>query len=110
MDESESVAQAGIIVEKIRTALGDPYILKIPRDGQTETTVEHRCSASIGVALFSPHATSQEDVLTRADKVMYQAKEAGAALRNQFSSSGAVKVRAPSGGGRQSTPPRLGAG
>jgi len=79
-DESESTARAGVIAEKIRAVLDKPYTLRIQNEDKSETTVEHHCTASIGVALFSRHEASQADVLKRADAVMYRAKEAGCNL------------------------------
>lgn len=79
-DKAESAAQAGIVAEKIRTTLAEPYVLKIQPEGKVETTVEHHCTASIGVVLFIGHEASAEDILRWADTAMYQAKEAG---RNQ---------------------------
>jgi GGDEF domain-containing protein len=52
------------------------YLLTIRHDGQLDTTVEHHCTASIGVALIN-HEGSQDDILEWADAAMYQAKEAG---------------------------------
>jgi len=75
--ESESVAQAGIIAEKIRSALSNPYRLTIKREGKADLSIEHRCTASIGVTLFINHESSQDDILKWADKAMYEAKEAG---------------------------------
>jgi diguanylate cyclase (GGDEF)-like protein len=46
-------------------------------EGGAASIVEHHCTASIGVALFINHKSSQEDLLRRADAAMYQAKEAG---------------------------------
>jgi len=68
-----SLAQAAAIAEKIRVALSAPYRLATGPD--EAACVEHRCSASIGVALFQD--TNQEDILKWADAAMYQAKEAG---------------------------------
>jgi diguanylate cyclase (GGDEF)-like protein len=76
-DKPESTAQAGIIAEKLRTALAKPYVLRVRHEGAAETIVEHRCTASIGVALFGKDDADQEDILKRADMAMYQAKEAG---------------------------------
>jgi diguanylate cyclase (GGDEF)-like protein len=39
--------------------------------------VEHRCSVSIGVALFLDHEASQSDLVKWADAAMYQAKDSG---------------------------------
>ncbi|MDP1996864.1 MAG: diguanylate cyclase [Gallionella sp.] len=80
-DRAESVSQTSIIAEKIRAALAEPYVLKIQPEGKAETTVEHHCTSSIGVMLFTDHEASAEDILKWADMAMYQAKEAG---RNQI--------------------------
>jgi len=77
VDESESTAQAGIIAQKILAALAKPNVLKVQQKGKTETTIEHYCTASIGVALFGKNETTQEEILKWADIAMYQAKEAG---------------------------------
>ncbi|WP_184415111.1 diguanylate cyclase domain-containing protein [Rhodocyclus tenuis] len=73
-DPAAARAQAAGIAEKVRAAVSAPYLLKL---GQTETLVEHRCTASIGVALFDGREADREGVLKRADKAMYQAKERG---------------------------------
>lgn len=72
----ESLAQAGLIAEKIRIALAEPYRLAVGPDGPTGcATVEHHCSASIGVALFIDQPA--QDLLRWADAAMYRAKVAG---------------------------------
>ena len=76
-DKTESATQTHIIAEKIRASLAQPYVLKIQQDGKPETTIEHHCTASIGVVLFINHEASAEDILKWADMAMYQAKEAG---------------------------------
>ena len=76
-DQVESAAQAGIVAEKVHIALSKPYKLTIRHDGLPEKIVDHRCTASIGVALLINHDDSQEEILKRADMAMYQAKEAG---------------------------------
>jgi diguanylate cyclase (GGDEF)-like protein len=45
--------------------------------GLSPIIVEHHCSASIGVALFINHVSSQSDLMKWADAAMYQAKVAG---------------------------------
>jgi diguanylate cyclase (GGDEF)-like protein/PAS domain S-box-containing protein len=75
--EPDAVEQAGSVAEKIRTSLDKPYVLKLRPEGKSEITVEHHCTASIGLMLFLNHAVSAEDVIKWADKAMYQAKEAG---------------------------------
>lgn len=76
-DKAESTSQAGIIAEKIRTCLSEPYLLIIKRDGEADAAIEHHCTASIGVALFIGNKASQDDVLKWADAAMYQAKDGG---------------------------------
>jgi len=77
VDKAASTAQAGIVAEKIRTTLAEPYVLAIRQDGDTETTMEHRCTSSIGVVLFVNHEASTEDIFKWADMAMYQAKTGG---------------------------------
>lgn len=77
VEREASLAQAKIVAEKILLLLSTPYLLTPPQQGKTLLTVEHHCTASIGVALFLNHNGSQEDVLKWADQAMYQAKEAG---------------------------------
>jgi diguanylate cyclase (GGDEF)-like protein/PAS domain S-box-containing protein len=77
VDRGESQTQAEIVAEKIRVALAVPYLLNLRRDGQSDTTLQHRCTASIGVTLFNDHEASYGEILKRADIAMYQAKQAG---------------------------------
>lgn len=76
-DKEMSTNLAAIVAEKIRVALAAPYLLTRGHAGNAEITVEHHCSSSIGVVLFSSSETSPEDILKLADKAMYQAKEGG---------------------------------
>jgi diguanylate cyclase (GGDEF)-like protein len=76
-DGSMSTEQASAVAEKIRLALAEPYQLTITQPGEPLTTVEHHCSASIGVVLFVNHLSSQIDLMKWADEAMYQAKDAG---------------------------------
>ena len=71
-------AQALVLAEKIRELLAAPYVLTLAADAdRPQRVIEHRCSASIGVALFLGMAFSEEECIKRADIAMYQAKEAG---------------------------------
>ncbi|MHB8666465.1 MAG: diguanylate cyclase domain-containing protein [Burkholderiales bacterium] len=79
-DTAKARAQAGIVAEKIRAALEMRYVLKKQREGTAETTIEHRCTASIGLALFGRHETSHDTILSWADTAMYRAKSAGGNL------------------------------
>lgn len=76
-DEAESASQAGSVAEKIQWGLSVPYSLTINHGESTETTIEHCCSASIGVMVFFGSEHRQEDILKWADAAMYQAKNAG---------------------------------
>ncbi|HRF10800.1 MULTISPECIES: two-component system response regulator [Candidatus Accumulibacter] len=76
-DRIESSAQAAVVADKIRIRLSEPYLLTIRLEGRTDTTIEHHCTASIGVTLFLDHEVSRDDILKRADTGMYQAKAAG---------------------------------
>jgi len=78
-DRTEATAQAETVAEKIRLGLSEPYLLKFkqPTQEQADVTVEHRCSASIGVVVYLGKETKQEMVLKWADAAMFQAKDAG---------------------------------
>ena len=80
-DRGRSTEQAARIAEKIRAAIAAPYLLTIKPDGYAERRIEHRCTASLGVALFLDHEGSEDDVLKWADSAMYAAKIGG---RNQI--------------------------
>ena len=90
-ERHESQVQAGMIAEKVRQALAQPYHLNVHHVGLPDITVEHHCSASLGVALFVNHDSSQAEVLKWADAAMYAAKDAG---RNQVRFHGENEGRA----------------
>ena len=81
IDRAASDLQAHNIAEKIRAALSKTYFLNISNDGKADVTVEHHCSASIGVIVFINHEGGHDDLMRMADAAMYQAKEGG---RNQI--------------------------
>jgi diguanylate cyclase (GGDEF)-like protein len=76
-DKVESMSQAKIVAEKIRIILSNPYLVPLEHEGQAQRTVEHHCTASIGVVIFINHQASQEDILKWADAAMYRAKDQG---------------------------------
>jgi diguanylate cyclase (GGDEF)-like protein/PAS domain S-box-containing protein len=76
-DRAESRQQASAIAEKIRLVLAEPYLLTVLHEGLPDRTIKHHCSASLGVALFVNHHSSQIDILKWADAAMYHAKDAG---------------------------------
>ncbi|MFZ2541136.1 MAG: EAL domain-containing protein [Gallionella sp.] len=67
-NEHEAASQTELISEKVRSELGQPYVLK---------DFECLSTASIGISLFCGHLESAEDLLMHADVAMYQAKSAG---------------------------------
>ena len=94
----ESATSASLIAEKIRVTLAQPYRLTVKLEDEMETTLEHHCTASIGLALFDGNDANQDDLLKAADMAMYQAKDAGrnlvvlAAKKPHTSSIPPVKV------------------
>ena len=76
-DRLQSGTQAEAVARKIQAALSQPYRMRVKQDGMPERVVEHRCTASLGVALFLGALVSQDDVLKWADAAMYRAKEDG---------------------------------
>ena len=79
-DPCVSRAEAQLIAEKIRASVAQPYLLRVEGDGapsKRATVVQHQCTVSIGVVLFSDHAVSQDIILKWADSAMYAAKGSG---------------------------------
>lgn len=76
IDHAESIKQAGLVAEKIRTALSVPYVINIVVEGKT-TMIDHQCTTSIGVVLFNHQDRSDTDIIKWADLAMYQAKSLG---------------------------------
>ena len=74
---TESAAEACNVAEKVRIAVAEPYALPLVREDNSETTIQHRCTASIGVSLFIGDEAAIDGILNRADGTMYQAKRAG---------------------------------
>jgi diguanylate cyclase (GGDEF)-like protein/PAS domain S-box-containing protein len=81
LNRSKSIAHATLVAEKLLVALSKPYTLKYEQKGKGETTVEHHCTASIGVVLFQDHLPGKNNIIKWADTAMYEAKKAG---RNSF--------------------------
>jgi diguanylate cyclase (GGDEF)-like protein/PAS domain S-box-containing protein len=81
-DRDISHELAHTIAEKILLALAKPYGLSVnSKEGDDTRLIEHRCSASIGMAQFFKDLPTQDELLRRADYAMYQAKQNG---RNQI--------------------------
>lgn len=73
----DATARAGLIAEKIRLSLAQPYLLTRQRAGQADARIEHHCTVSMGVAVFVNHEASPDDLLKWADMAMYESKESG---------------------------------
>lgn len=86
VDRKKSTDQTAALAEKIRLALAEPYVLTMEEDGVPLLKIEHRCTTSVGVVVFTG-TDAPEDVLQRADLAMYRAKVAG---RNQVAFYAAV--------------------
>lgn len=76
-DEVESYKQAQAIAEKMRLTLAALYRLTVNSESKSCACVEHRCTASIGVTLFTGQESGVEELLKQADISMYRAKESG---------------------------------
>ncbi|WP_169204980.1 sensor domain-containing diguanylate cyclase [Aromatoleum petrolei] len=76
-DRAVSLAHAAAIAQDMLESLSQPYHLRKRNDVGNDITIEHHCSASIGVTLFRGHETTVEALLQRADTAMYRAKAAG---------------------------------
>ncbi len=77
VDKTKATSEAQLVPEKVLASLSAPYLLAVVQNGQLASMVEHRCTASIGVAMFIYREDVQDDFIKRADAAMYQAKEHG---------------------------------
>ncbi|MBI5007287.1 MAG: diguanylate cyclase [Nitrosomonadales bacterium] len=77
LEKESSITQAGAVAEKIRSALSEPYLLKVRQADDQEGALEYRCTSSIGVVVFGSQECTIEDALKWADIAMYRAKEEG---------------------------------
>jgi diguanylate cyclase (GGDEF)-like protein len=77
VDKSESTMQTRRVAEKVRSLLAEKYVLTKQQNGRPDVIIEHRCTASIGVAMFLGQEASIDDLLKWADTAMYQAKDDG---------------------------------
>lgn len=72
--QNDSIDAARKVAEKIRASLSAPYILFHATSGRT---IEHHCTASIGVVVFLGQFGDSGDFMRWADSAMYLAKAAG---------------------------------
>ncbi len=77
-DRAQARNQAELLAEKIRSVLGNPYVLQAASgEGDSFKSLVHNCTASLGVVLFLGQENSEEDLLKWADLAMYKAKDTG---------------------------------
>jgi diguanylate cyclase (GGDEF)-like protein/PAS domain S-box-containing protein len=76
-DLDRSMQRLRTIAEKVLTALAAPYLLANQKNAPFAPPVEHRCTASLGVAILSPEDVDYKVVLSHADAAMYEAKRSG---------------------------------
>jgi diguanylate cyclase (GGDEF)-like protein/hemerythrin-like metal-binding protein/PAS domain S-box-containing protein len=74
-DANKSKNHATTVAEKVRVSLSATYELT-SNDGEISGSVEHHCTASIGVIVFNGDA-NKDELLKCADMSMYEAKSAG---------------------------------
>lgn len=67
---------AGAIAEQLRQQLAQPYELQ-QNGGSGQRAVQHVCTASVGVVVFSNSVRDADVLIDRADNAMYQAKMGG---------------------------------
>lgn len=80
-DEASSIQMVRTVAEKICSTLSEPYRFSLSKNGRGPEQIEHRCTATLGVALFLGHQVPPDELLKRADAAMYRAKDTG---RNQI--------------------------
>ena len=88
-DETKSKQEAETLAKKICIDLARPYKLIAKNEDGESNIIEHCCTASIGITLFSDDKLHVNDILRNADDAMYQAKNAG---RNQISFYAPAKI------------------
>lgn len=77
VDTAIATADASAVAQKIRAVLSESYQLSITRDELAPMVVQHHCTVSVGVTVFTHNECSADGFLTQADTAMYQAKDAG---------------------------------
>lgn len=77
----EAVRKAVAIADKIKKEFAIPTLLTVKNVNAngvvTERSVEHRCTASIGVFVFNDHAFTTDEIIKYADRAMYESKAKG---------------------------------
>jgi diguanylate cyclase (GGDEF)-like protein/PAS domain S-box-containing protein len=73
----ESISQAAIIAEKIRTSLSSPFSLPTHLATDRLASFVHHGTVSIGVAVFMGFNVPQDELIKQADSAMYRSKNEG---------------------------------
>lgn len=76
-DKARSMEDVLRVAEKLRQAVSAPYHLSYVDTQGAPHEVIHRCSASVGVVVFSGHEYTEQELLGQADQAMYRAKQQG---------------------------------
>ncbi|HUW36946.1 MAG TPA: EAL domain-containing protein [Rhodocyclaceae bacterium] len=76
-DDDLVAAQVEGVAENILAAFDRPYRLEVDAASGVQKSIDHRCTASIGVTLFGPRTENVDELLKQADLAMYQAKDSG---------------------------------
>jgi diguanylate cyclase (GGDEF)-like protein/PAS domain S-box-containing protein len=76
-DWQKSTQYASQVAEKIKAAMAAPYTLQVQHQDEPAHAIEHRCTVSMGVVVFSSATASAQDLTKWADTAMYQAKNEG---------------------------------
>jgi diguanylate cyclase (GGDEF)-like protein/PAS domain S-box-containing protein len=76
-DKFKATNMAFIVAEKIRLSISKPFHLTFKDEGDSSILVEHKCTSSIGMTIFTGQSASIGNLLQQADSSMYRAKDAG---------------------------------
>ncbi len=76
-NKSMSLTEAGVVAEKVKSSLSEPYVLHIGDCAKEKEVVQHVCTVSVGVVVFISRDESLDEIVRRADSAMYEAKNAG---------------------------------
>ncbi|OMH39682.1 bifunctional diguanylate cyclase/phosphodiesterase [Motiliproteus sp. MSK22-1] len=76
-NQTNAIATAEEVAEKIRHALCEPYILNSELESGPVQVKDYHSTPSIGISLFRADSNNKNEILKQADMAMYQSKAAG---------------------------------